>query len=313
MKSTRITSLKLGLAVLLAYALAFASEARAQSSRESARVRILLVLDTHGYKARELGFERDGENMKKVLKEAMRQQELEDRYTLDVLSGAEATPEYVLDYYRNLKVEPNETLLFYYSGHGATDRQGGHFLAMEKGRLYRSVLRQAMEQKRPRLLILLTDCCSNYTAAPGKGPRGREEVKAPAPVPVAKTGPAPASRPTGLKTNQGATVRCLLFRHEGVVDITASSNGHPAEGTKDRGGPFTFALSQLLNEEGRPAAEAGNFVYWSDFFLRVRSETQRIARKLGRSQVPEAFSLANSPAATSEVAIRSGGLVAAKE
>src|SRR4051812_36650138 len=88
---------------------------------EATRLRILLVVDTQGANASVNGFAFDHQNMKKVFKEALREQHLEHRYTLDILKDKDATPAKILAYYEGLKVEPTETLLCYYSGHGGVD------------------------------------------------------------------------------------------------------------------------------------------------------------------------------------------------
>src|SRR5262249_21869469 len=137
------------LAVALACAL-FPGRACGDLPPEATRVRILLIIDTLGSNADANGFAADKDSMKKVIKEAMRDQNLEDRYTLDILHGAEATPARVLAYYRELKVAPTDALLCYYSGHGGADKGGGHFLELKAGGLQRDDPRAAVEAKRPR-------------------------------------------------------------------------------------------------------------------------------------------------------------------
>src|SRR5262249_20820289 len=129
---------------------------------EISRVRLLLVVDTMGDGADINAFALDLVNMKKVLKESLREQNLEHCYTLDILQGADATPTKVLEYYRDLKTDASEALVCYYSGHGGTDKTQGHFLEMKAGRLFRTDLRAAMLASNPRLVVLLTDCCANY-------------------------------------------------------------------------------------------------------------------------------------------------------
>src|SRR5262245_64399315 len=82
------------------------------------RVRILLVADTKGRDAKLHAFGQDRINLEKALKISLQEQQLEDRYTLDVLEGADATPAKILDHYHNLTTQPGEVLFFYYSGHG---------------------------------------------------------------------------------------------------------------------------------------------------------------------------------------------------
>src|SRR5579885_3205767 len=89
-----------GLAALILMA-GGASPAFAQKrARELDRIHVLVVIDT----AEETpGFPAD-------------------RYTLKVLEGDNLMPDQIVDYYRDLKTGPNEGLVFFYSGHGATFR-----------------------------------------------------------------------------------------------------------------------------------------------------------------------------------------------
>src|SRR5262249_38115654 len=76
----------------------------------------------------------------------------------------------VLKYYQDLKVEPNETLVFYYAGHGAYDTSKGHLLTFVQGDLPRASLMAAMQKHKPRLTVVLTDCCAVYDDLPGMKP-----------------------------------------------------------------------------------------------------------------------------------------------
>lgn len=92
----------------------------------------------------------------------------------------------------------NDVLLFYYSGHGATDPQKGHFLATSGGNLRRSDLVHWMQIKNPRLIVLLTDCCSSMaTYVPPWG--------------------------FASKGDAARTMRSLLFDAGGEVNITAAT------------------------------------------------------------------------------------------
>jgi hypothetical protein len=133
---------------------------RAQPVDEAARVRVLLVLDTDDEEGATWGL--DGTNVRTVFEASFKRQQLGGRYTLEVLTGRDVNPEHILAYYKGLQVAANETLLFYYSGHGGYHRNKGHFLALTHGPLYRRDLLAAMQAQRPRLVVVLTDCCSNY-------------------------------------------------------------------------------------------------------------------------------------------------------
>jgi hypothetical protein len=280
------TSVPLVAALTLAWAV-FPGRAAADLPPAAARVRILLIIDTHGHNADLNGFASDQDSMKKVVKEAMRDQNLEDRYTLDILSGADATPARVLAYYRDLKVAPADALLCYYSGHGGAHKGGDHFLAMKGGQLPRAELRRAMQAKRPRLLVLLSDCCADF----GDVPLSRLLLDDPF-TKEAKKKPAPGARQNTLRRPRGETLRHLLFHGRGVVDITACDLGKVAFSSRRRGGYFTLTLASLLRTDAdRFDADGDGLVGWGQFFTVLQETTRRHARNNAYAQTPRAFAL----------------------
>src|SRR6058998_1048554 len=97
---------------------AILAPSRAAEPGEATRVRILMALYTK--KGETPGKERvDGEAIQRVVEAGFKAQGLQGRYTLDVLSGDDATVDNVVKYYRDLKTSPSEALVFFYSGHGA--------------------------------------------------------------------------------------------------------------------------------------------------------------------------------------------------
>ncbi len=134
-------------------------------AQEAARVRVLLVLDTLDQNGATWGL--DGDNMKALLERAFTAQELTPgkHFTIDMFTDKKVTPRDVLDYYTKLKAGPNETLVFYYSGHGGYHANKGHYMALTIGhqRLYRREVLEAMAKHKPRLRVVLTDCCANLS------------------------------------------------------------------------------------------------------------------------------------------------------
>lgn len=142
---------------------------------ENVRLRVLIAVDTDDQGGVTWG--RDGLNVKSILEAMLAKQHLAERATIDMMTGKQVTPDKILAYYKNLKFDANEALLFYYSGHGGFHLKKGHFLALTHGKLYRADLIAAMTASQPRLCVLLTDCCSNYAggALPGE-PKGSAEI-----------------------------------------------------------------------------------------------------------------------------------------
>jgi hypothetical protein len=165
--------------VLFALAL-WVAPLSAQPGAEASRVRVVLVLDTDD----EAGatWRRDGENVRTVLEAGLHKQGLDGRYTLDIFTGQDVTPDRLLGHCRGLRVGSEEAVLFYYSGHGGYHRNKGHFLALTHGPLYRRDVLSALQEQRPRLIVLLTDCCSDYAGG------AFQEEPAGAVKPIAGTG-----------------------------------------------------------------------------------------------------------------------------
>lgn len=79
--------------------------------------------------------------------------------TKQLREDEQSDPKKILDLVRELNPRPDDTVVFYYSGHGASDDQG-HYFAMAKGKLHRKQVLEAINVKRPRLAVIITDCCN---------------------------------------------------------------------------------------------------------------------------------------------------------
>ncbi len=187
-------------------------------TRALRKLHALLVIDTRSGLGESVKV--DGERIDHLLSENLPA----DRAEVLVLTGKDASAEAILSYYRRLNVGRDDSLLFYYAGHGATDPQKGQFLALQDlaGRpLLRAELRTAMQSRHPGLIVIMTDCCSTRFSLPGKSRRV-----------VPDKGTAAAINPL---------LKCLLYQSRGVVDITAAS-GNASFGDDHEGGIFTAQL-----------------------------------------------------------------------
>jgi hypothetical protein len=230
---------------------------------ELKKLRVLLVIDSDSDIGKSVSI--DQASIEGVLADGIPK----DRYEVAVLSGAKASPKEVLAYYRNIPKSPEEGLLFFYAGHGAT-KGDKHTLTMKAGDLARADLLAAMKQKipntqtEPGLVVVLTDCCSTVVPAP----RGLREMTA-----------AGAAVPEEVKTIR-PVLCCLLFQHRGVVDITAAT-ADASMGDDEGGGYFTRSLRKYLakkNLDGLDDDKDG-FLTWKEFFPKVQDETNRVCQK----------------------------------
>ncbi|MGC4005722.1 MAG: caspase family protein [Pirellulales bacterium] len=159
------------------------------------------------------------------------------RVAIETFGTNGLNPKEILDHFRNKKdIQENDVVLFYYSGHGATDPDKGHYLHTSGGDLLRSDLLTAMQSHKHRLTILLTDCCSSAADySPEFAAEAGESI---------------------------LVLRSLLFNHKGVVDITganyddATKQGEfgwfvgyklPEGGSEPGGGVFTMSLCNVIS------------------------------------------------------------------
>ena len=173
------------------------------------------------------------------------------------------TREGILGWANNQGDASNDTVFIYYCGHGATDmnadphpaqRTNGHYFALTRGApLFRSAIRNGLARSRPRLTILISECCSNVS-------------------PIAPLAAPPEMDP-GL-------ARSLFLRTQGIVNITAATFD-PRTGTDESawtgpaGGIFTLSLSNLLI--GKKVSELDRnqdgLATWAEIFPQVRDAT----------------------------------------
>ncbi len=137
-------------------------------------------------------------------------------------------------------VSPNDTLIFYYSGHGLENFVSSSpwpLLSLQNGKeLFDSgSLIRALQTKNSRLLVVITDCCNS----------------SPFRVKSLLHFPALAQQKLSEKTSLRPVMENLFIRSRGIVSLTASKRGYVAIGTTAYGGILTnaFLLSLLLENE----------------------------------------------------------------
>jgi hypothetical protein len=192
----------------------------------------------------------------------------------------EATPAAILEYYQNLQVRPSDVLLFHYAGHGGmTHGPRDHTFQMRRTLLLsRSDLRNAMRAKNAALVVILTDCCSNY-------PQKKRPIWQEPPIPK----PGTDDVKPGFQQ--------MFFRTRGVVDITGAQDGKLSHGHKDMqryGGLFSAALRDAFLK----AADMEG-VTWADVHPMIKDEMTALNQRYqytppGVDQSSRAFGLPGS-------------------
>jgi len=189
-----------------------------RAAGNEAKIHVLLVGDTNDPQIGQ-SVEADLGGMKSVFASNV----VERQLRITTLSGHRVTSRQILQAVGSLAIQPGrDTVVFYFSGHGAFDRgTNEQFLYPARRALYRSEVRKAIQQLQPRLTVLLTDTCSVYVERP-----------------PAVMAPAPAEETSPL-------FQALFLEPRGLVDISATRPGEEARGDTN-GGYFSTVLRMSL-------------------------------------------------------------------
>ncbi len=169
------------------------------------------------------------------------------------LSGSSLTNKNISSWVKKLPKDHNQTILFYYSGHGTRTknlRSPWPLLAFQNGRelIPTKAIQDALKKRKPRLLIILTDCCNGYYVPKSYAPMMK-------------------SIPDSSSVSQA--LRSLFFEAKGTVTITASKPGHNAVGFLHLGGLMTNLLISSITEPYEPSKT------WKSVVKYIASNGQR--------------------------------------
>jgi hypothetical protein len=260
------------------------------ADKPATAVRILLVCDTQAAGGIATGVGVDLARMQAFFTDAFRNRP--NTCFVDVLSGPTLTADKALKHYSQLRSAPTETLVFYYSGHGA-QTPVGHALAFSDGTvLQRKALLDAMHERPHQAVIVLTDCCSNTTAVDFAAlARNREAIK------QILGNDLPLEIPQGVDAR---TIEWLFLRHKGTIDLTAATptRGQLSWNSDQTGGFFTYSLVRalrtdvnLINSGQRERVE--NQVTWQMAFNRIQTGAGWMS--LGRRGAPPLAEFKKNP------------------
>lgn len=249
-------------------------------AEEAANLHVLLVIDTNSAVNRGAGKLRGGmeanlKHLQDVINEAYgaNLEKFKGRVYMNVLKDDDVTPDKIRKAYGTGTTATSESsLFFYYCGHGAFDKKKGHYLYTSGGDITRTEIRNILNNTGARSIVMVTDCCSSY---------GDFE-------PPARRVPA-----------KWKVFNKLFFKHTGIVDMTAATEGEFGWVNMVEGGFFTRSFCKYFCEPPsgiRSDGEDGE-VTWDDFFGRVKEETMATFRK-ARDGAPEGAEIKNSQAQT---------------
>ena len=209
----------------------------------------------------------DTYNLRKLIENNIAAERLNILDLQDRRRGNHLTKEDILLDIRNLNVNPNDTIFFFYSGHGAYDSTAYQYFALaSQEQILRSEILDAMKNKHARLSILISDCCYNQADLKVKHTRPMEFSQ------------PRGEQPRGEMKKLIPLVEKLFFEAKGVVDITASEKGtygfiYPSEARVEnginKGSVFTWNLRKVLTTEMYASKN------WEQIFNFVRDETNK--------------------------------------
>ena len=160
----------------------------------------------------------------------------------------------ILNTINSLRVDAADGLVFYYSGHGATDLGSEHhYFELDSGEeLLRQDVREALQNRNCRLAVLMSDCCSGFRPL-GSPQRGVGELQ--------------LDQLTG-------NVRHILLNFRGLVDLQSSTAPELAW-ADEHGGVFTTALAHVLRQSDLSGVDA-----WESLHAQLCRFTNRGYRQL---------------------------------
>lgn len=209
---------------------------------ENAKVHLILAIDSSSNDRVGDTVAADGVNVEKCFKANIPA----ERLSIFRLTDGNLTENKIVEGIRNIKANPEDCIVFFYSGHGAYTEHGdsnyGHYFQLQnRTSVMRSTVIKELKEKQIRLTVLATDCCNVRVNIEPKKPgvlmKPEEEEKAVALSPLFKK---------------------LFFDACGTADITAAKEGqcsfiYPRKamyaGDVCKGSIFTWNFCQILNKE----------------------------------------------------------------
>ena len=161
----------------------------------------------------------------------------------------------VLDWIQSVPPARDDVMFVYYGGHGGmvSNSYRETHLNLTDGKLFRYRLADAMEKKKCRLKMLITDACSN-------APR-----------------PPIVSSSYAVETVSKRHIKHLFGQHEGFLHLSAASEGQYSWTHLESGGFFTRALMEFISDTSD--ADHDGFVAWREVVKLTRDDTEKLFKQ----------------------------------
>ena len=165
------------------------------------------------------------------------------------VSGRDFSCKSILQAVDKMEIGPDDTVVFYYAGHGFRTRKSSKFPEFSceptsaKERIGLSAIKDRITKKKPRFVLAIADTC-NVPEGPEVGP-----------VPQFTPPPAPERK---------AALRRLFLEYSGSLTMSGSVPGQYSwyrNRGETVGGFFTIQLLRVVNQQ---IAEKGAKVAWED-------------------------------------------------
>lgn len=164
----------------------------------------------------------------------------------------------ILQAIENCPAGSNDTIVFYWSGHGGYD-EDGHYFVMPRGSsfryLYRNEVMSALKSHGARLTVLISDCCNTFS----------------------RTFFAPALAPNPpLQNTVSPLFRKLFFEAYGILDVTSSQRGETSRCNSETGSYFTLGLWLLLNQSNANDTDWSSLLQDVDHLVKKINDGQTV-------------------------------------
>lgn len=214
---------------------------------ETPTLRVVMAIDTFAQGGAGLACKHIGESLDFVLEKAAKANNIAyDRVNIEVRKINETS---LHQFYAHHPVNANDTLLFYYCGHGIMHPKDYHIFNATAGRVRRDYIRKIFSFLPAKLKIIATETCSSYNVD------------------------------TKMRSRFGNSTEVmsdLLFNAKGNVDITAASPSQTAwYGDNGEGGVFTNALMDVFQRDRSEVDSNKNGrVTWVEAFPQIQAQAR---------------------------------------